>query len=62
MKILYEVITNKIIEEKRQEMIRLALDYGYTSHVAVQASQELDSLLNAVSFKYKLYTFLSYFQ
>ncbi len=52
MKILYEVITNKIIEEKRQEMIRLAIDYGYTSHLVVQVSQELDSLLNAVSFKY----------
>ena len=52
MKIQYEVITNKIIEEKRQEMIRLALDYGYTSHLVVQVSQELDSLLNAVLFKY----------
>ena len=52
MKIQFEVKTNKIIEEKRQEMIRLALDYGYTSHLAVQASQELDSLLNAVLCKH----------
>lgn len=52
MKILYEVTTNKMIEEKRQEMIRFALDYGYTSHLAVQASQELDSLINAVSIKH----------
>lgn len=52
MKILYEEITDKIIEEKRQEMIQLALDYGYTSHLAVQASQELDFLLNAVVSKY----------
>jgi Spo0E like sporulation regulatory protein len=52
MKIPYEEITYKIIEEKRQEMIRLALDYGYSSHIAVQASQELDSLLNAVTLKY----------
>lgn len=51
MEIFYEVVTNKMIEEKRKEMIKLALDYGYTSHLAVQASQELDILLNAVSFK-----------
>ena len=51
MMIQCEELTYKIIEEKRQEMIRLALDYGYTSHLAVQASQELDSLLNAVILK-----------
>lgn len=35
------------IEEKRKEMIKLAADYGFTSWITVQASQELDSLLNA---------------
>ena len=44
-------LTNNMIEEKRQEIIRLALIYGYTSHLAIQASQELDSLLNAVLLK-----------
>ncbi len=51
MMIQCEELTNKIIEEKRQEMIRLALDHGYTSHLVVQVSQELDSLLNAVLLK-----------
>lgn len=52
MKIPNEEKTFKIIEEKRQEMIKLALDYGYSSHIAVQASQELDSLLNTITLKY----------
>lgn len=59
MIILRESLTNKIIEEKRQEMIKLALDHGYTSHLAVKASQELDSLLNAISLKDRLNTFPS---
>lgn len=59
MNMINKEITNKIIEEKRQEMIRLALDYGYTSQLTVQASQELDSLLNADLCKYStpLYAF-----
>ena len=48
---LYVEIMEEKIEEKRQEMIRLALDHGYTSHLVVQVSQELDSLLNAVLLK-----------
>lgn len=35
-----------LIEAKRQEMIKLAEDLGYTSNAAVKASQELDILLN----------------
>lgn len=38
-----------LIEEKRKEMIQLAEDYGYTSNLTVQASQELDYLLNTFS-------------
>lgn len=51
MKLIHEELIDKIIEEKRQEMIRLALNHGYSSHLAVQASQELDSLLNAFALK-----------
>lgn len=49
MKELYAELINEKIEEKRQEMIRLAIDFGFTSQLAVQASQELDSLLNAAA-------------
>ncbi|MBK5445626.1 aspartyl-phosphate phosphatase Spo0E family protein, partial [Peribacillus sp. NPDC060186] len=44
-------ITVERIEEKRREMIKLAADYGFTSLLTVQASQELDSLLNAITNK-----------
>ncbi|MGE7764222.1 Spo0E family sporulation regulatory protein-aspartic acid phosphatase [Peribacillus sp. NPDC096540] len=46
-------ITVERIEEKRREMIKLAADYGFTSLLTVQASQELDSLLNAITNKRK---------
>ena len=49
MKKLYAELINEKIEEKRQEMIRLAIDFGFTSQLAVQASQELDTLLNAAA-------------
>lgn len=42
-------LVHLIIEEKRKEMIQLAEDYGYTSNLTVQASQELDYLLNTFS-------------
>ena len=45
----YPQITVEKIEEKRKEMIMLASNYGFTSRITVQASQELDSLLNAVT-------------
>ena len=51
MLILHEE-ENRIIEEKRQEMIRLALDHGFTSHLAVKASQELDVILHEATKKY----------
>ncbi|WP_269528346.1 aspartyl-phosphate phosphatase Spo0E family protein [Anoxybacteroides tepidamans] len=35
-----------LIEEKRQQMIELALTYGFTAKETVQCSQELDELLN----------------
>lgn len=54
---LNEEITLEAIEEKRREMIRLAIDFGFTSRVAVQASQELDSLLNAATFQNKTVRF-----
>ncbi|MFJ7680715.1 Spo0E family sporulation regulatory protein-aspartic acid phosphatase [Peribacillus butanolivorans] len=51
-------ITVERIEEKRREMIKLAADYGFTSLLTVQASQELDSLLNALTNKRKSEYFL----
>ncbi|MFD4928250.1 aspartyl-phosphate phosphatase Spo0E family protein [Peribacillus butanolivorans] len=51
-------ITVERIEEKRREMIKLAADYGFTSLLTVQASQELDSLLNAITYKRKSEYFL----
>ena len=39
----------EIIEEKRNEMIKLAADFGLSSWITVQASQELDMLLNAIA-------------
>ncbi|MEJ9229325.1 aspartyl-phosphate phosphatase Spo0E family protein [Peribacillus butanolivorans] len=51
-------ITVERIEEKRREMIKLAADYGFTSLLTVQASQELDSLLNAITNKRKSEYFL----
>ncbi|WP_204166752.1 aspartyl-phosphate phosphatase Spo0E family protein [Bacillus sp. CGMCC 1.16541] len=38
--------TMSLIEEKRQEMIKLALSNGLTHQETVQISQQLDSLLN----------------
>jgi stage 0 sporulation regulatory protein len=35
-----------LIEEKRQQMIELALVYGFTAKETVKCSQELDELLN----------------
>ncbi|OIK13591.1 hypothetical protein BIV59_05065 [Bacillus sp. MUM 13] len=37
-----------LIEKKRQEMIRIAGVWGFTSQETIKASQELDSLLNSV--------------
>ncbi|MDM5454726.1 aspartyl-phosphate phosphatase Spo0E family protein [Peribacillus simplex] len=44
-------VTVEKVEEKRQEMIKLAAIYGLTSLLTVQASQELDTLLNALTNK-----------
>ncbi|CAH0205867.1 hypothetical protein SRABI96_02048 [Peribacillus sp. Bi96] len=44
-------VTVERIEEKRQEMIKLAAIYGFTSFLTIQASQELDTLLNALAKK-----------
>ncbi|WP_350301836.1 aspartyl-phosphate phosphatase Spo0E family protein [Peribacillus frigoritolerans] len=44
-------VTIERIEEKRQEMFKLAASYGLTSLLTVQASQELDTLLNALASK-----------
>ncbi|WP_342590314.1 aspartyl-phosphate phosphatase Spo0E family protein [Cytobacillus eiseniae] len=35
-----------LIEQKRGELIQVALKYGFTSSLAVRNSQELDRLLN----------------
>ncbi|MBB3852742.1 Aspartyl-phosphate phosphatase Spo0E [Parageobacillus caldoxylosilyticus] len=35
-----------LIEEKRQQMIELALTYGFTAKETIQCSQELDELIN----------------
>ncbi|MED4300516.1 aspartyl-phosphate phosphatase Spo0E family protein [Geobacillus stearothermophilus] len=34
------------IEEKRQQMIELALTYGFTAKETIECSQELDQLIN----------------
>ncbi|MDM5213650.1 aspartyl-phosphate phosphatase Spo0E family protein [Peribacillus sp. NJ4] len=44
-------VTIEKVEEKREEMIKLAAVYGFTSLLTVQASQELDALLNALTNK-----------
>ncbi|WHY57967.1 aspartyl-phosphate phosphatase Spo0E family protein [Peribacillus simplex] len=44
-------ITIEKVEEKRKEMINLAAIYGLSSLLTVQASQELDTLLNALTSK-----------
>ena len=51
---LHPQISIEAIEEKRKEMIKLAGDYGFTSRITVQASQELDLLLNAITDKRQL--------
>ncbi|AGT31032.1 sporulation protein [Geobacillus genomosp. 3] len=35
-----------LIEEKRQQMIELALTHGFTAKETIQCSQELDRLIN----------------
>lgn len=35
-----------LIEEKRQQMIELALTHGFTAKETIQCSQELDELIN----------------
>lgn len=52
MIILHASLTIEIVEKKRQEMITLALNYGYTHHLTVQASRELDLILHSVTEKY----------
>ncbi|MGE6378961.1 Spo0E family sporulation regulatory protein-aspartic acid phosphatase [Peribacillus muralis] len=45
----FRKITPERIEEKRQEMIELAENFGINSLLTIQASQELDTLLNALT-------------
>lgn len=52
-------VTIEKVEEKREEMIKLAAIYGFTSLLTVQASQELDALLNALTNKENLNIFPS---
>ncbi|WP_285766358.1 aspartyl-phosphate phosphatase Spo0E family protein [Peribacillus sp. SI8-4] len=46
-------VTPERIEEKRREMIELAEIFGINSLLTIQASQELDILLNALTKKRK---------
>ncbi|ALF12018.1 sporulation protein [Parageobacillus thermoglucosidasius] len=39
-------MVNVLIEEKRQQMIELALTHGFTAKETIQCSQELDELIN----------------
>jgi stage 0 sporulation regulatory protein len=41
-----KIMCHTLIEEKRQQMIELALVYGFTAKETVKCSQELDELLN----------------
>jgi hypothetical protein len=40
------------IEKKRKEMIITAGIYGFSDSLTIKASQELDSLLNALTLRY----------
>ncbi|GKU82756.1 aspartyl-phosphate phosphatase Spo0E family protein [Niallia sp. NCCP-28] len=35
-----------LIESKREELINIAKKYGFSAHVTIACSQELDQLLN----------------
>ncbi|WP_340373104.1 aspartyl-phosphate phosphatase Spo0E family protein [Peribacillus sp. FSL E2-0218] len=48
-KLLSKKVTPERIEEKRQEMMELANIFGINSLLTIQASQELDILLNALT-------------
>lgn len=41
------------IEQKREELVKVATKNGLTSSLAIQYSQELDHLLNVYNYKYK---------
>ncbi len=43
---------NDRIEEKREELVRVASSSGLSSTIAIQCSQELDRLLNAYHANY----------
>ncbi|KOP82261.1 Spo0E family sporulation regulatory protein-aspartic acid phosphatase [Cytobacillus solani] len=47
-----------LIEQKRQELIQVAMKNGFTSSLAIRNSQELDKLLNEYNniFKKKVST------
>ncbi|WP_232732494.1 aspartyl-phosphate phosphatase Spo0E family protein [Bacillus sp. mrc49] len=46
---LSKKVTPERIEEKRKEMMELANIFGINSLLTIQASQELDTLLNALT-------------
>ncbi|MFD9624602.1 Spo0E family sporulation regulatory protein-aspartic acid phosphatase [Peribacillus muralis] len=48
-KMLSRKVTPEKIEEKRKEMIELAEVFGINSLLTIQASQELDILLNTLT-------------
>lgn len=48
-KLLSKKVTPERIEEKRKEMMELANIFGINSLLTIQASQELDTLLNALT-------------
>lgn len=51
MKNLYKKVLKLVIEMKRKDMYKKALDLGFTHPEVVNCSQELDKLLNKYSKK-----------
>ncbi|BDG33262.1 aspartyl-phosphate phosphatase Spo0E family protein [Parageobacillus thermoglucosidasius] len=45
-RLMVNTMVNVLIEEKRQQMIELALTHGFTAKETIQCSQELDELIN----------------
>jgi stage 0 sporulation regulatory protein len=44
--LMVSTMVRVLIEEKRQQMVELALTHGFTAEETIQCSQELDELIN----------------
>lgn len=46
-----QIVLNRKIEETRLQMIKLALQYGYTHEKTITCSEKLDNYLNQLNKK-----------